>query len=615
MSTVLLIIKMIALFFGTVVSVLVALQLFYHNVLIQHCSVDPIVHIPWTTTTTNHPNNDTVVEVSTCNVYSDTYNIARQRFRTTVQQLLPDSYNLFSLNIDSMEVKEINTNSKKSDDDNDTSTNTIDIAVINVAAVASNDDHYDYDESNTCNDNKNSANTNNNGMVVHISGTHGIEGYAGSAIQITYLQHLIAMQQQKKSMPFDTSESTSLNCRNNNNNNNTTVTVILIHAFNPYGMKHYRRVNEHNIDLNRNGLLVREQWDQVLNGKHYNTQNYTTIVANQLLTKPTSSSKKNHMFFVRMYILYERYLYSWIRMTIALIRYGIPTIKAALVGGQYHTSNGLFYGGGADVRAGNDTTSATSNITNEPSLIIVRQWLEQFLQERRESKSDNTNPECITWIDVHTGLGPMGIDTLLLGNTDIEPDPNDMQKWFPNSLLSSSATNIATSSTAATANAVQQGYERVVGYTMDYYYSTIFDKNENEHTKNPYNLFFVQEFGTVPSILTGNALVVEHEIYNYLHSSNSRQANGTVNNDLSTKYSKDILGSAFYPQRTEWRINVLQRGMYVLQQSIQRSKYYSNLHDSTKILDNDRESHTGMEDHTKIRPDPSQNVDVARSEL
>ena len=39
--------------------------------------------------------------------------------------------------------------------------------------------------------------------------------------------------------------------------------------------------------------------------------------------------------------------------------------------------------------------------------------------------------------------------------------------------------------------------------------------------------------------------------------------------------SKDVLGAAFYPQRTVWRSHIIQRGLHTLQQAIQRSSVYS----------------------------------------
>ena len=61
-----------------------------------------------------------------------------------------------------------------------------------------------------------------------ISGTHGVEGYAGSACQIGWLQSA-----GNASWPQD-------------------VKIVMIHALNPYGFAWNRRVTEDNADLNRN---------------------------------------------------------------------------------------------------------------------------------------------------------------------------------------------------------------------------------------------------------------------------------------------------------------------------------------------------------------------------
>lgn len=63
-------------------------------------------------------------------------------------------------------------------------------------------------------------------LVLHISGVHGIEGYAGSALQEEILREL-----------KPESEGPSL---------------LFLHALNPGGMAFYRRNNPFNVDLNRN---------------------------------------------------------------------------------------------------------------------------------------------------------------------------------------------------------------------------------------------------------------------------------------------------------------------------------------------------------------------------
>ena len=65
-------------------------------------------------------------------------------------------------------------------------------------------------------------------LMLVVSGTHGVEGYYGSDCQIAWLDTL-----DEKALPADTA-------------------VLLIHLLNPWGAAHLRRVNEDNIDLNRN---------------------------------------------------------------------------------------------------------------------------------------------------------------------------------------------------------------------------------------------------------------------------------------------------------------------------------------------------------------------------
>lgn len=60
-------------------------------------------------------------------------------------------------------------------------------------------------------------------LLVQLSGTHGTEGYAGSAIQREVLKNL------PEGGP----------------------SLLFVHAVNPYGMANYRRANGENVDLNR----------------------------------------------------------------------------------------------------------------------------------------------------------------------------------------------------------------------------------------------------------------------------------------------------------------------------------------------------------------------------
>src|SRR5262245_29992689 len=65
-------------------------------------------------------------------------------------------------------------------------------------------------------------------VLMIVSGTHGVEGYAGSGCQVQLLLSDLcpALAQRQR--------------------------VVLVHAVNPYGFAYDRRTNEDNIDLNRN---------------------------------------------------------------------------------------------------------------------------------------------------------------------------------------------------------------------------------------------------------------------------------------------------------------------------------------------------------------------------
>lgn len=67
-------------------------------------------------------------------------------------------------------------------------------------------------------------------LFIFVSGTHGVEGYTGSAVQLFFIDKIFEKIKNKYS-------------------------VLLVHALNPYGFKNNRRYNENNVDLNRNNNL------------------------------------------------------------------------------------------------------------------------------------------------------------------------------------------------------------------------------------------------------------------------------------------------------------------------------------------------------------------------
>lgn len=131
-------------------------------------------------------------------------------------------------------------------------------------------------------------------LLLHTSGLHGVEAYAGSAIQLALLD-----------APPDIASDDAL---------------VLVHVLNPYGMCWLRRTNENNVDLNRNFLDDSEQWA----GAH---PIYREI--EDFLNPRTPPSRDAFVLRAAGYAL----------------RFGFHKVKQAIAEGQYDFPRGLFYGG------------------------------------------------------------------------------------------------------------------------------------------------------------------------------------------------------------------------------------------------------------------------------
>ncbi len=177
--------------------------------------------------------------------------------------------------------------------------------------------------------------TNAQKVLVVSCGTHGVEGFFGAAVQAAVLETVLNTQ----TVPEQTA-------------------IVLIHALNPYGFAFRRRVNEDNVDLNRNFLLAGQPFsgappayrelDGLLNPKHPPS----ALTPFLLVAGPK------------------------------LLKYGFSALKNAIAQGQYDFPQGVFFGGKAPSRSQVILTSH------------AREWLGK--------------PERVLHIDFHTGLGPWG---------------------------------------------------------------------------------------------------------------------------------------------------------------------------------------------------------------
>lgn len=135
-------------------------------------------------------------------------------------------------------------------------------------------------------------------LLIMISGTHGIEGLAGSAVQRWFLDQNI---------------------------NTDKTAILMIHGFNIYGFKTYRRVNENNIDLNRNFILARDVFKT-------NDLEYTKL--NSFLNPETSPSVNifSHLGFI-------------FRAAYNVATQSMESLRTSILKGQYSHAKGIFYGG------------------------------------------------------------------------------------------------------------------------------------------------------------------------------------------------------------------------------------------------------------------------------
>jgi hypothetical protein len=175
-------------------------------------------------------------------------------------------------------------------------------------------------------------------VLIVVSGTHGVEGFAGSALQHHWLAQHAAVRP-------------------------TDVRVVLIHAFNPHGFAWVRRVNEDNVDLNRNFI----DWDQPPPAN----EDYGGI-AHLLVPEQWDEEAQQ-------------------TTTLALLAYaeevGFERLQEVVSGGQYTHPTGVFHGGSGPVWS--------------------HQWLTSNLGDLAGSATR------VAIVDLHTGLGPWGHGELI----------------------------------------------------------------------------------------------------------------------------------------------------------------------------------------------------------
>ena len=276
-------------------------------------------------------------------------------------------------------------------------------------------------------------------FLISLSGVHGPEGFAGSAIQ-TSLIELISNSPEMQKLYNSAEESRK------------APTLIFIHALNPYGFANNRRFNEDNIDVNRN-FLTEKQFKEVM-ARDPNFAGYMDV---DFMINPKSMPFGNNLFF--------NDIWGHLKSAYAVARYGITPIKRALVAGNYFRQSGLGFGG------------FKRSLSAETLINIAK------IKNLHNAKK-------ITLLDHHTGLGPSGTDTLALlgrGNAEFE---TMLDKMFPLEMDGDVIVGGAKASTAE--GSAMSGYELTIG-TVDDFCKTWMAPNA-DHTRDV--LCITQEFGS-----------------------------------------------------------------------------------------------------------------------
>ncbi|MDB5730744.1 MAG: hypothetical protein JWQ03_639, partial [Variovorax sp.] len=131
------------------------------------------------------------------------------------------------------------------------------------------------------------------------SACHGVEGHGGSGVQVFAL-HDAEWREKARA---------------------AGVGVIYVHALNPHGFSHRRRVTQENVDLNRNFV----DFAQPLPVNKAYAKLHALLLPEQWPPTPQNQAAID----------------EWIG------RHGLKACQAAVTGGQYQFDDGMFFGGRA----------------------------------------------------------------------------------------------------------------------------------------------------------------------------------------------------------------------------------------------------------------------------
>jgi hypothetical protein len=351
-------------------------------------------------------------------------------------------------------------------------------------------------------DNNNNNKTRKIDLIVHCSATHGVEGYVGSAIQIRALENIAgvggAANDQK------------------NNYDSSKPTIVFVHSVNPFGMANFRRFNENNVDLNRNCITSTQLWNEVMSRtpNQFGYESFKHVLVPHL----------------QKLITYASRFTIFIPGILKLIQVGLPTLKKVFVTGQYHMPSGTYYGGQGKL---------------ERSWVVVRDAVKPYVLQARRLIS----------IDVHSGLGPVGVDSMMVENKEQHLIATQI---FPT--RDRTTAPLFSYPNQPGQEGASAGYEHMRGSTTigGLSYPEESEKEVDKHFD--FRLELTQEFGTQPNLLVARAVILENAAF--------QQARGSPIHRMSQELSR----AAFYVETLAWKDSILRRGLERLDQAVEYLK-------------------------------------------
>jgi hypothetical protein len=234
-------------------------------------------------------------------------------------------------------------------------------------------------------------------LVVAMSATHGVEGFCGSGIQTGWLRTNLWRE-----LPAG-------------------VGLLLIHAINPHGFAWVRRVNEDNVDLNRNFVDHSRPYP-----RNEGYEQLREVICPRTWDDKTLASGET---VLRAYAL----------------KHGAMAMQGAISTGQYFDADGVFYGGRGPV------------------------WSHRTLLEILGRHG--AGAQKVAFIDLHTGLGPHGIGEIINNHNPRAAGFDNIERWFGDEATSSDKGSSSSAIvTGDTTNGLLRALPRadIAGITLEY---------------------------------------------------------------------------------------------------------------------------------------------------